>query len=359
MKKSILKKTVRKFVIISMLLFVGLFIAGEIYFRLAAHTEYGYLSSVHRYDEDLGFTFIPGGEHYLDNDTVKFNKYGYVDDEWSLEKEPSTYRIAMVGSCVLSGVFHIVDTACYNYPNMAEADLRKNGYNVEIMNFGMPGETRSYFTFKSIEKDVLDFKPDLVIMENVFPYARKEYAKDDYLGYQLEYIFTSARSKAQAIMWAERMSDWSFFVTLMDHSWVIKKLALKYQQTHQNDIANFIRFAVKRQISFIDDAVTGFYTMERSIEMTHELMASLGKDSIDFRVLYYKEDGATDSLLVNSFENIALKTDLTEDLYYPYDTHFNNRGQLYLKEKFLDELITIIPDQYKPQYISTNNIPVN
>lgn len=337
------------------ILFVGLFACAEIYFRSTTKTEYGYLSSVNQFDEDLGFTFIPDGEYRLDNDTVKFNQFGYVDTDWSAEKDPSTYRIAMVGSCVLTGVFHIVDTACYNYPNMAEAELQNQGYHVEIMNFGMPGESRSYYTFKTIEEDVLEFKPDLVIMENVFPFAKKEYARDVYLGYQLEYILTSSKSKQHAMDWAERMNDWSFFVSLMDYSWVVKKLALRYQHTHHDELATFIRFANKRQVSFIDDAITGFYTMEKSIQMTQELERQLAKDSIDFMVLRYKPDGIKDSLLLHSFDHIALKTDLTEDLYYPYDDHFNNRGQLYLKEKFLDELIAIIPEAYTPRQISLND----
>ena len=94
--------------------------------------------------------------------------------------------------------------------------------------------------------------------------------------------------------------------------------------------------------------------MEKSIDMTRELEASLAKDSIDFKVLRYKEDGITDSLLLHSFDHIALKTNITEDMYYPYDDHFNNRGQIYLKEKFLDELITIIPDQFRPQEVTLN-----
>jgi hypothetical protein len=352
MEKKSYKQRIRRFLIISLMLFIALFLGAEIYFRSAVQTEYGYITSVNQFDKELGFTFIPGGEHYMDNDTVRFNKFGYVDSDWSAEKDPSTYRIAMVGSCVLTGVFHIVDTACYNYPNMAEAELRKKGYNIEIMNFGMPGESRSYYTFKTIEEDVLAFKPDLVIMENVFPYARKEYARDDYLGYQLEYIFTSSKSKQHAMMWAEKMNDLSFFVSLLDHSWVIKKLALKYQHTHHDDIATFIRFAIKRQVSFIDDAITGFYTMEKSIDMTRELELNLEKDAIDFRVLRYKQDGIKDTLLLDSFEHIALKTNITEDMYYPYDNHFNNRGQMHLKEKFIDELIAIIPDEYKPQSLS-------
>ncbi len=354
MKKKKLRISLRKIVIISVALFIGLFIGAEIYLRSGVHTQYGYITSVNQYDKELGFTFIPEGAHYLDKDTVNFNRHGYVDSNWSAKKDPATYRIAMVGSCVLTGVFHIIDTACYNYPNMAEVELQNRGYDVEIMNFGMPGEGRSYYTFKTIEEDVLAFEPDLVILENVFPYAKKEYARDDYLGYQLEYIFTSEKSKEHTMKWAQTMNDWSFFVFLMDNSWVIKKLALKYQHTHQDDIATFIRFADKRQVSFIDDAITGFYTMKKSVEMTLELEEELGRDSIEFRVLRYRRDGIKDSLLLNSFEHIALKTDFTEEMYYPHDDHFNNLGQIHIKEKFIEELVSLIPVQYRPQEFSYN-----
>lgn len=346
------KYWITRALLLSFVLFIVLFVSAEIYFRSVIQTDYGYITSVNKYDPELGFTFIPGGEYAMGSDTVFFNRYGYVDEDWIPKKDSSTYRIAMVGSCVLTGVFHIADTAIYNYPNMAEAELQNMGYNVEILNFGMPGESRSYYTFKTIEEDVLAFDPDLVLLENVFPYSRKEYARDNYLGYQLEYIFTSKKSKEHAMQWAETMNDWSFFAFLMDHSWVIKKLALKYQHTHHNDIATFIRFADKRQVSFIDDAITGFYTMEKSIAMTLELESALEKDSIDLKILRYKQDGIKDTLLLNSLDHIALKTSITEDMYYPHDDHFNNLGQLHFKEKFIEELVSIIPDQYKPNQVT-------
>ena len=340
------KKKFRKIALITLGVFIISFTSLEIYFRVMAKTEYGYLAPVMRANDQLGFTFIPDGEYQAEKGTVHFNKYGYIGSDWSLEKDPDTYRIAVIGGCNLTGVFHIVDTTYYNFPEITERRLKERGYNVEILNFGVPGESRSFYNFKTVEHEVLKFKPDIIVLENLLPYTKKDYARDEYHGYQLEYLFTSEKSKEEAIAWAEKLNRWKPATFLIDNSWVFRKLAQKYQHTHNDDLASFIKFAVKNQVSFIDDAVTGIYTMEKSVEMTQELAARLEDQSIDFKLLNYQAGPFGDSLVNFSFDHIFLETEFNKKYLYPKDNHFNNLGQMHLSDKFVEELIKIIPQEY-------------
>lgn len=341
------KKRIKKIGLIFLWGCIIPFVCLEVYFRMVDKTEYGYLAPVMRAHEDLGFTFIPDGEYVSEKGTVKFNRYGYIGPDWSLEKDSSTYRVAVIGGCNLTGVFHIVDTTYLNFPELTEKQLRQDGYKVEIFNFGIPGESRSYYNFRTVKEEVLQFNPDLIVLENLLPYTKKDYARDEYRGYQLEYLLTSQKSKEQAMSWADKLNKWRFAVFLIDNSWVFRKLALKYQHTHNDDLSSFIKFAIKNQVSFIDDAVTGIYTMEKSFEITQELASDLKAQSIDFRLLNYQAGPFQDSIIQNGFDHIFLETEFNKKFLYPKDNHFNNLGQLHLAQKFSEELVEIIPAKYK------------
>ena len=53
-------------------------------------------------DPILGYRFVPGSKHWhnKENDhpiTGKINTYGWRDKEWSLQKPPDVFRIAVLG----------------------------------------------------------------------------------------------------------------------------------------------------------------------------------------------------------------------------------------------------------------------
>jgi lysophospholipase L1-like esterase len=89
------------------------------------------------------------------------NSLGYRDREHSVGKPAGTYRIAVLGDSLAAG-YRIARTEDA-FPARLEADLRKAGLPVEVLNFGVTG----YNTEQEVETlrtRALRFAPDLVLV---------------------------------------------------------------------------------------------------------------------------------------------------------------------------------------------------
>lgn len=116
-------------------------------------------------DPILGWRFPPSREYlsFSENNhaiTWKTNSWGWKDKEWSLQKAPGIYRIAVLGD---SYVEALQVESNRNFLSLAEAKMRAQGIQTEWMNFGRSGFTQTEEWYV-LQKDVLPFKPDLVIL---------------------------------------------------------------------------------------------------------------------------------------------------------------------------------------------------
>lgn len=90
---------------------------------------------------------------------VRINSKGLRDYEYSLEKPPNTFRIAVVGDSVTfgSGV-----NANESYPKILE-ELLKKEIESEVINFGVPGYNGDQ-ELEFLKRNVLNYNPDLIII---------------------------------------------------------------------------------------------------------------------------------------------------------------------------------------------------
>ena len=107
---------------------------------------------------DLAFT---GDPRYFFEYEGRSNRLGYRDRDHAGAKPPGIYRIVVLGDSIAAGyrISRLEDT----FPALLEARLRREGFPVEVLNFGVSG----YNTMQEVETlrvRALRFDPDLVLV---------------------------------------------------------------------------------------------------------------------------------------------------------------------------------------------------
>ena len=333
------KKKIYISIIAVLIILVGL----EFYFRMQYDTTYN-SSCIYQYDEALMFKMASNGSYKTKDGVVNFNKYGYIGPQWEIKKDSNIYRIAVVGSCTTSGVFHIEDSISYNFPSLAQKHFDKLGYHVEIMNFGIDGEKRTYYNFKTIREDVLKFNPDLIMLEYLLPFSASHYTRDCYKGYRIDYVADLPESKKQAEEWVEKLIQYKFICKLQNNCYILKAIARNYTYRYDNSLSTFLKFADKHYVVVNRDALYDYYTLTKSVEMVKELITELNKDGIRFCLFNYGYMPRHSDLPM-----INLNCEFKENMYYKNDGHLNCLGQIEICNKFCEFLKRprVIPEKYK------------
>lgn len=92
--------------------------------------------------------------------TGYINKYGWRDKNWTLKKEPNTYRIAVIGD---SYVEALQVESERTFLSLSEKALNDNNIKVELMNFGRSGFTQTEELI-ILKEQVINFSPDMVML---------------------------------------------------------------------------------------------------------------------------------------------------------------------------------------------------
>jgi hypothetical protein len=124
-------------VVVSLVVTLGALESGV---RLLVDLEAQQPIGVYDVDWDNPLRYIPGAQHtYTSSEfsfTVKFNRYGRRDIEWSAETIADPRSILLIGdSFVLGNSVEAPDTM----PARMEGRLAERGDPREVLNFGMPG----------------------------------------------------------------------------------------------------------------------------------------------------------------------------------------------------------------------------
>ena len=103
------------------------------------------------------FTYEPN----QDLMSIHINSFGFRGNEFSLEKDPNTYRIFMVGGSTIFGSGATSDEK--TIPAQLEKNFSENGYQVEIINAGVGAADSREEAYK-IRYMYKQFQPDLFII---------------------------------------------------------------------------------------------------------------------------------------------------------------------------------------------------
>jgi hypothetical protein len=128
------------------------FILSEITFRIYNKINPTFVFYDYSYNRWRG---KPDAEDY----DFKLNSQGFKDVEFSIKKDPQTYRILGIGDSFTFGVVPYR----YNYLTVLEKQFNQAGKAVEIINMGIPGMgPRDYLSILSNEG--LELNPDRVLI---------------------------------------------------------------------------------------------------------------------------------------------------------------------------------------------------
>jgi lysophospholipase L1-like esterase len=96
----------------------------------------------------------------------RINSLGFRGREFTRQKPPGTYRIAVVGDSTVFGLGCDDDST---FPHFLENDLAsyRRGARVEVLNLGIPSYTTANMK-NLIKAEVLDYSPDMIIIYGFF-----------------------------------------------------------------------------------------------------------------------------------------------------------------------------------------------
>ncbi|MBI3316519.1 MAG: SGNH/GDSL hydrolase family protein [Candidatus Omnitrophica bacterium] len=111
---------------------------------------------------------LASGENYVflrgENDNpipFRINRHGWRGKDWSIDKDPSTYRVAVLGDSYVESL-QIEEES--TFLALTESSLRQEtGRSVEFLNFGRSCTTQIE-EYLILEREILKFKPDAVVL---------------------------------------------------------------------------------------------------------------------------------------------------------------------------------------------------
>lgn len=119
------------------------------------------LVQIHRPSNVYDWELIPGASGVgEEGEVIQINSAGMRDREYSVEKPAASKRIAVLGDSFTFGMaVELEDT----YVKQLERLFRKQGFSVEVMNFGVIGYGMWQFRVL-LEEKVLAYDPDVIVV---------------------------------------------------------------------------------------------------------------------------------------------------------------------------------------------------
>lgn len=319
---------------------IVLFLLVEIVYRIVhkdttiEHPPIYQIDSVLNYKYLANTTFTKGGKE------MHINKYGYLGEDWSIAKPDNFFRIAIIGACPVAGGIHIKGHNS-SFPLMLQNKFQQNGYNVEILNFGVGGANRSYSLFRSIEKDVVQFKPDIILFEFSGVFGDDRIVKEVYRNNIIEYPYGNTKAKEHVKKLVDEFYPYSFLRKIVKNVETVRALVRYYGEYNTNKLGEYCKFIVEDKVSVYGPKT--LFTKEKTVQLLVEENNKLKEKNITLCLFIFKCTKAA------SFKSIPILTvcgNFDETTHYPKDEHYNYKGNLVLTDIFYEQLIKIIPPKY-------------
>ncbi|QQG36303.1 MAG: hypothetical protein HYS17_00480 [Micavibrio aeruginosavorus] len=114
-------------------------------------------------DPDTGYEFVPGIKAVWSRENraiVEINEIGLRDSPLIHNGKNDSYRIVLSGDSIVEAL-QVENDRVFDY--LAEVEMRRNGHDVEILNFGISG-SGPLRQLVRLEKKAAPLSPDLTIM---------------------------------------------------------------------------------------------------------------------------------------------------------------------------------------------------
>jgi hypothetical protein len=326
--------------------------------------------SIYQYDSVLGYVYKPNVEFCKSGKLFKINNQGFIGNDFPTLKKKGVFRIAILGSCLVSGALSYSDYS--NCCTTIEKLFSLNHWNVEICNFGVDGGYRSYETFKSINYQVIKFNPDLILCEYSLPFKSYNVIREDYRNFVIEYARGDSALKLYYKSMIDNIYKYKFIFKIVDNVYMIKLLCFKYINYRKAKLEDFstmvddnynnprneylesiLELYLRKKNHF--SSVVSFklynerynqYSMKKSVQLTNELIGELKLKNIDF--YYFALNSNMEISTADKKPHfIRINTSFDKSMFYDVD-HLNTRGNENLGEAFYNTLTKekIVPEKY-------------
>lgn len=334
-----MKKTLKIILVVLLLAFI----VSEVYFRLTFPEQLKDQSSplIYQPDPVTTYRFIPNSEGVISKPgigrkKVRINSMGYFTPEFSMQKKPGTYRIVIVGTSTGSGIWM---DGTSNFAMRLQEKFNKENKNVEIVNCSLDGQGLGYGLLQLIESKVVNYEPDLVLLEFVMPVTTGAMQRESYKGYMLQYYTDS--SKALAKQAIDDLEDKWLFRFAYNYSYTYRAWCRDYVFDNTDRKSVLIR-TYKDRISRIEEIDVNTFKFKKSLSLLKATSDSVARKGGKLVLYSYDKDNGTftsyfrDSSLNVLYLNCQFKP---EHISRP-DTHLNEDGHAVIADSLYKVLIT-------------------
>jgi hypothetical protein len=306
-------------------------------------------------DDYCNYSYIPGvtaSQISPSTDTkMRVNSHGFIGKEFSAEKKSNTFRILVASYSFMSGGAIV---------GLVRDKFDKAGFhNIEVINCSIDGGYLNWHHCLMIKHKLLKYNPDLILYETNIPFRRKDYTRECYHGYILEYTTYSLAERDFCRRRVDTIESNLFLKGLYNSSYIVRAICKKMVHKYELDQGTFTQkyiapYRSKRVLSgvFPDHRYTVENTMVELKKLSGEVDSAGGK-LVLFDFFTYPDNFKKNicrSYGINLF-NLDISTSFYNDsLKLSYDIHPNQRGYEEIANRMFINLCKYgyIPAQFCP-----------
>jgi hypothetical protein len=338
-------------------LLFALFCCSEIYLRIfkAENMVLHQYPKVYRFDPDVGYTGIPNMHGYIRRPSISkhfvLNNFGYYGPDFSLTPSDSIFRIVVVGSSVVQGVWA---NQKESFVSLLNDKFKLNKFKVEVINCGISGGDRVFQNIKLTKKISRDFKPNLILFELFLPFNSGNYYRDTYKDYSILFTGDNLKEIKHSRFIAQKKVDLlkkhDFITHLADYSYLIRFLYRGSSATYgitycwkayaENSADTWLYYTPSKQIKLnTDESLREMSKLGTYLNNKNCKLVTFEYGSLSF-----------DKNFIKKFSNISLNLPLNRTEYqHELDDHPNHQGDVIIAESLFKVLKRqFIPDIFFP-----------
>jgi hypothetical protein len=281
-------------------------------------------------DDAVGYRYQPNvqGEIRIPGIHRRFrtNNRGFHGRDFVEAKPPGAYRIALVGTSNLTGIW--MHGSGPNYAQMLEEQLRAAGHSVEVMNFGIDGRFRALHELRLIETDVARYHPDLVLIDIDLPFVTGVFKRAVHEGFVMIYNPENELSRRWCEAWIDRARGARRIALAYRASYIVRAAVRYFINRYYTERAFILRVMVENRIQ-APDVLLWPFSLKRSIEALQEVRDRLAAQGSLLAVLqfvpnlYYRNVTAKYGLAY-----VELNVPPVPQFVHDRDGHYNQAGHV-------------------------------
>lgn len=326
---------------------VGLVLAGELFLRWQYHNELKLFQYplIYQPDPYIGYRYIPASSGKLIlpevEKIVRINERGYYGPSFEKHKKLGYQRVVIVGQSNTSGMW-MQGERPLTYQLQALFDERE--MQVEVINLSIDGRGRSVAMIRQIGSEVIEYEPDVILLQCQLPMRHAAVVRDVYRDYVITYDEEREGARAEVMTIVDRWHDRVLFDLLYRASYIVRAgcryLYLHYEGKLASDLEAYVKKSAGGPIRYfflVDTEMTS-----RLLKLSRFLERKWGIHLVLFA--YHADDHTRRSLQEVGLPLLSVEVPL-ESKYFNQGlvgAHYNENGHTLIARYLCDELVTIL-----------------